>query len=177
VTLARTGRGDSPDDPRPRPAARVLLFDADGRLLLIRTSPAPGSPTYYWMTPGGEQQPGETPRETAARELREETGFDAPLGPCVWLREFTWHFPGNGRRPPTWFATTEHFFVAHAGDAPPPPHPTGDGEEMVELGEARWWSLDDLRATVEPLSPTRLVELLEPIARGELPGEPISIGR
>jgi hypothetical protein len=48
---------------------------------------------------------------------------------------------------------------------------------MVELGEARWWSLDDLRATVEPLSPTLLVELLEPIARGELPEEPIPIGR
>jgi 8-oxo-dGTP pyrophosphatase MutT (NUDIX family) len=178
MTLAPQGSGLSRDDPRPRPAARVLLLDPDGRLLLIRTSPAPESPVYYWMTPGGEQHAGETPEETAARELREETGFDAPIGPCVWFRAFTWFFPGNARRPPAWFLTTEHFFVARAPAGPPPPRPASDGDdEMVELGEARWWSLDDLRATVEPLSPTGLVELLEPIVRGEVPPEPIRIGR
>lgn len=156
----------------------MLLFDGDGRLLLIRTSPSADSPVYYWMTPGGEQHSGETPRDAAARELREETGFSVPLGACVWLRSFTWFFPGNERLPPSWFATTEHFFVARAPDAPPPPRPEGDGEdEMVELGEARWWSIGELRATAEPLSPTRLVELLKPILRGELPREPIHIGR
>jgi 8-oxo-dGTP pyrophosphatase MutT (NUDIX family) len=166
------------EDPRPRPAARVLLFDDERRLLLIHTSPGGGSPVYYWMTPGGERREGEMPRETAARELREETGFDAPIGPCVWIREFTWRFPGNDRQPPTWFATTEHFFVAHVGPEPPPPHPEEGGEdEMVDLGEARWWSIEDLRASDEPLSPRRLVELIEPIVRGELPEEPVRIGR
>jgi 8-oxo-dGTP pyrophosphatase MutT (NUDIX family) len=169
--------GDSQDNPLPRPAARVLLFDAARRVLLLHTTPSRDAATYYWMTPGGERRPGESPQQTAERELLEETGIVAPLGPCVWLREFTWRFPGNDRQPPTWFATREHFFIAQVYGERPAVRPSGDGVEMVDLGEARWWSLDELRATDEPLSPLQLVELIEPLVRGELPVAPIRIGR
>ena len=169
--------GDAADSPRPRPAARVLLFDTARRLLLIRSTPSRETDVYYWMAPGGEQHPGETPQQTAERELREETGIVAPLGPCVWLREFTWRFAGNDRQPATWFATREHFFIAEAEGERPTVQPSGAGVEMVDLGEARWWSIDELRATDEPLSPLQLVELIEPLVRGEIPAEPIKIGR
>lgn len=169
--------GDSRDDPRPRPAARVIVLDAAARVLLLRTSPDPAATVYYWMTPGGELQPGEAPRDGAARELREETGLTLPIADEVWLREFTWRFPGNDRHPERWFRTTEHFFLARADEERPPVAPTGDGEEMVALGEARWWSLDELTATEEPLSPLALVELIAPLMRGEVPAEPVRIGR
>ena len=49
---------------------RVMAFDAEGRVLLIRHSYGSGS----WMLPGGGIGRGEQPLAAAQRELREETG-------------------------------------------------------------------------------------------------------
>jgi 8-oxo-dGTP diphosphatase len=41
-----------------RPAARVLLIDEQGRVLLLRANVGNGD---VWITPGGALEPGETP--------------------------------------------------------------------------------------------------------------------
>jgi dATP pyrophosphohydrolase len=51
----------------------VLVATADLRVLLIERADAAG----YWQSVTGSQEPGETLRETANRELLEETGIDA----------------------------------------------------------------------------------------------------
>ena len=55
---------------------RVLAFDREGRVLLIRHSYGSGR----WMLPGGGVARGEEPIAAAKRELAEETGcaLDAP---------------------------------------------------------------------------------------------------
>lgn len=55
---------------------RVLAFDGEGRVLLIRHSYGSGR----WMLPGGGIARGEEPLAAASRELAEETGcvLDAP---------------------------------------------------------------------------------------------------
>lgn len=70
----------------PRPAARILLLDAEGRLLLFRFTPEDGR-APFWCTPGGAVDPGESYEDAARRELYEETGIIADPGPQVLRRE------------------------------------------------------------------------------------------
>ena len=66
------------DLPPVRPAARVLVLDPEGRVLLFGARlvdlATPPGPVLYWYTPGGEVEPGEALRHAAARELVEEIG-------------------------------------------------------------------------------------------------------
>jgi len=70
----------------PRPAARILLVDGEGRILMFRFTPEDGR-APFWCTPGGAVDPGETYEEAARRELYEETGIIADPGPQVMRRE------------------------------------------------------------------------------------------
>lgn len=54
------------------PASSAIL-ERDGRLLLVRRANPPSADMYAF--PGGRSEPGETPAETALRELLEETGI------------------------------------------------------------------------------------------------------
>ena len=58
----------------------VICFRGD-RVLLIRRGQAPRA--GEWSLPGGRIEPGETQARAALRELREETGVRAALGPKV----------------------------------------------------------------------------------------------
>ncbi|MCW4461539.1 NUDIX domain-containing protein [Sphingomonas sp. BT-65] len=68
-----------------RPAARILLTDPAGRVLLFRFTPDGRPP--FWCTPGGALDPGESYEEAARRELREETGLDLNCGPEIARRQ------------------------------------------------------------------------------------------
>lgn len=68
----------------PRPAARILLVDGEGRVLLMRFIPDDRPP--LWCTPGGAVDPGETYAQAARRELWEEVGLDMDCGSEVAQR-------------------------------------------------------------------------------------------
>jgi ADP-ribose pyrophosphatase YjhB (NUDIX family) len=51
------------------PGVAVLLWDRDGRLLLVREAQ-----TGLWQTVGGAIEPDEAPRDAAVREAAEEVG-------------------------------------------------------------------------------------------------------
>src|ERR1700757_2053889 len=78
-----------------RRAARVVLLDRQGRVLLLNNQdPADTSKHPWWEIPGGGVDPGETSEEAALRELHEETGIAAELGPCVWTQQTEYDFGG-----------------------------------------------------------------------------------
>ncbi|SFW92567.1 NUDIX hydrolase [Amycolatopsis australiensis] len=58
-----------------------IVFDPQGRLLLIRRAHDPGS--GQWSLPGGRVEPGESDEAAVVRELREETGLDVIPGTLV----------------------------------------------------------------------------------------------
>lgn len=63
-----------------RVAAYVLCRDDAGRILLTRFMLAGHPDSGKWTMPGGGMEWGESPPETAQRELEEETGLHAEIG-------------------------------------------------------------------------------------------------
>lgn len=60
---------------RPRMAAGVLFFNAQGRVLLVRPSYKP-----MWEIPGGYIETGESPLDACKREVQEELGITPRIG-------------------------------------------------------------------------------------------------
>jgi ADP-ribose pyrophosphatase YjhB (NUDIX family) len=75
-----------------RVAAYVLCRDGDGHVLLTRFFLAGHPDSGKWTMPGGAMEWGEDPRETASRELTEETGLEATIGGVIGVFS-RWYVP------------------------------------------------------------------------------------
>jgi ADP-ribose pyrophosphatase YjhB (NUDIX family) len=117
--------------PRHRMGVSLVALDEEGKILMLRHVFHPHAP---WGLPGGWMGRGETPRACVLRELKEETGLAATLGPVVLVE-----------RDPK----PDHLILVYMGRvrrAPISPSP--------EILEAAWFLPD---ALPEPLYPfTRL---------------------
>ena len=140
-----------------RIAGRVLLLDADDRLLLIENLVDVGATSTHWVTPGGGAEPGETPAQAAVRELFEETGvrIDLPddATPFYVDRET---FTFNGRA----YDQSNYHFVGKLGKGTSLRVAGVDRIEQSVLVGERWWTLDELRATTAVVYPIDLADVL-----------------
>lgn len=161
---------------QPRKTVRVLLFDPADRLLLIRMhDPNVGNAAgevlsdAYWVTIGGESEPGEDIAATAMREVLEETGLtNVRLGPPVWTTEHVLCMHGKNR------LMQETFLIART-DATSLNRDGWTELERQVIHEMRWWSLAELKATSETIFPTSLVQHLADLIAGDIPASPIAI--
>ncbi len=154
-----------PDGLPFRRAARVILLDEADRVLLVRGHDADQPERSWWFTVGGGIAPGETARQAAVRELREETGITLPedvlVGP-VYTRSAIFDF----------FATLRHqdeeLFVARVDSAALPPLSYDDWTDVEAdvLDELRWWPVDALDTMEVEVFPAQLPDLV----RAVLPG-------
>jgi ADP-ribose pyrophosphatase YjhB (NUDIX family) len=74
-----------PTPPKPALGVSAIIFDADGRVLLIQRGRPPAQ--GFWHVPGGKLEAGESLVEGVRREVKEETGLDVAIGPVMAVVE------------------------------------------------------------------------------------------
>lgn len=137
---------------QPRPAARILLVDAAGRVLLFRFTASDRAP--FWCTPGGALDAGETYEQAARRELIEEVGLDIDPGPQIDRRvvDFLTLEGVEVTADERWFRVDVE---GHEVDT--------SGHTALErrvMQSWRWWTRDDLAACDEPVYPDDILAML-----------------
>jgi len=70
----------------------AAIIESGGKVLIGRRAPHHPHPGK-WEFPGGKVEPGETPEEALRRELEEELGIKAEIGPEVTRYEYS--YPGR----------------------------------------------------------------------------------
>ncbi len=70
----------------------AVILERKGRILLAKHRKQTGE---YWVLPGGTVEEGETLQETAAREIREETGLEAEIEKLAFVSEVIDKGPGH----------------------------------------------------------------------------------
>ena len=110
----------------PGVGAAVVVFDGDGKVLMVRRGPG-STRSGYWSIPAGFVDYGEEIRTAAARELLEETGLVAEVGDVMFVAS-NFHDPSK-LTVGIWFAGTVTGGVLAAGD---------------DADDVGWFALDDL---------------------------------
>lgn len=155
--------GVGPDGLRFRRAARVMLLDADDRVLLLRGHDVDQPERSWWFTVGGGLEPGEQLRAAAVREVAEETGLqvrpEALVGP-VLTRSAVFHFFRQHCR------QEEVFFLARMPGDVQLSRAGWTAIEHASVDEVRWWTLPELERTAEAVYPLGLAALVRPLLGG-----------
>ncbi len=114
-------------------AGGVLVRNVGGRPMLAAIRPQ-GKRAGVWALPKGLVDPGESPAETAVREVREETGVDGRL--VEKLGDVKYVYTRGGER----IFKIVSFYLLRAGRGR-----IGEIDESmrIEVAEARWLPLEE----------------------------------
>jgi 8-oxo-dGTP diphosphatase len=139
-----------------KPRAAVILIE-NGKIAMIERHKAG---VHYIVFPGGKIEPGESPADTARREIEEELGLDVIIGKMV---AEVWYLQ-----------TPQYYFLATRSGGT---FGSGTGKEMAGLPESpkgshrpTWIALDELLTM--PVLPNLMAELVANSYPDQWPDQP-----
>lgn len=129
--------------------AAVVLRDAEGKVLTVRKCG-----TSRFMLPGGKPEPGEEPRQTALREVQEETGLAILPDALAALGRFT----APAANEPDHQVISDAFVAEDLDQS----LLLDELRPAAEIEEIRWPTLDDLLTAtdVAPLLSEQIIPAL-----------------
>jgi 8-oxo-dGTP pyrophosphatase MutT (NUDIX family) len=143
-----------------REAIRAILLTPQREVLLLRIRPPEGG-DWFWITPGGGLESGETIEAGLRRELLEELGLEQfVIGPLVWLRQHTFNWAEKR------ICQHERYYILHVARFEPR---MSDATEAKSLGRFHWWPVTELARARERLPPLSLAQI---VARYLIEGPP-----
>jgi 8-oxo-dGTP pyrophosphatase MutT (NUDIX family) len=133
-----------------RTTGRVLPVDPDGRVLLLHGGVPERPDEPFWFTVGGAAEVGESLRDAAARELREEAGISVSaesLGEPIAVNtiEFSWAERLVVQEQTFYAVAVDHVEVSLAGL---------DVWERDTIDKPGWFTADELAASGERVHPS-----------------------
>ena len=161
-----------PDPVTIRHAVRAILIDRDSQRILLMRAEVPEGTHDLWLTPGGGMEPDESQHQALRREVWEETGRRIEdLTPPVWTRRHTYTFRGAN------IEQHETFFFVPTASFEPTTQYNPAAAEMSVFREFRWWSIAEIKRSVEVFVPLQLADRLERLLEAGPPADPIDVGR
>jgi 8-oxo-dGTP diphosphatase len=76
-------------------SAGGIVFNSEGRVLVINNAALRDPKKSYWGFPKGHIDPGESSKNAAIREIKEETGLDAEIIQKIGDSKYTFTFEGE----------------------------------------------------------------------------------
>ena len=137
---------------RLRRSSRIIVLDPGLRTLMFRFDIPQREP--FWVTAGGECEPGESFEEAARRELFEETGITAEPGQQI--ARTTPEFVTPEGEP---VQADERYFLVHVAEAMIDTSRHTSLERKV-MTEHRWFRLTELSSWHETVFPQNLAEMI-----------------
>ena len=135
--------------PWRRQTARVLPVDPEGRVLLLHGWDPRRPDAPFWFTIGGGAEPGESLREAAVRELREEVGISIEPGRLGEpIAQNTVEFSWAG-----YHIIQGQTFYAVFVDSPRVTFDAMDPLERASTDKYAWLSAEDLGPDERPADP------------------------
>ena len=155
---------------KARTAARVVLLNPAGEVLLLHVKDMHDDSRHWWITCGGGAELGETAVQTAARELSEEAGIECDpadlLGPLA-SRSFVMEFKHH--------STIQHetYYGMQCDEDFDFDEAIWTDIEKASIVEGRWWLLSELSSTTDVIYPPQLPTLVQMVQRRDVPDEPL----
>jgi len=152
-----------PDGIRERNAARVILVDDAGRVLVMRGHDVNQPERSWWFTIGGGIDAGEGPVEAALRETREEVGLTIAaedlVGPVLTRTGIFDFFAETCRQ-------HEVFYLVRLADAVEVSVDGWTDAERELLDETAWLTAAQLRQQPLEVFPPELPDVVDHLVAG-----------
>ncbi|MBP3618905.1 MAG: NUDIX domain-containing protein [Lachnospiraceae bacterium] len=156
-----------------RKSSRAIVLNEQNQIFLFRyTFDFFAEKESIWITPGGGLDDGESFEEALKRELFEELGIE--LSGSDSTPQIYYRFPLYELKSGKTVQSEERFYLVRL-DETEFSYAGWTENENKRMTAGKWWSLEKIKQSKEKFFSEDVVEIMERLSEGDIPGEPEEI--